>query len=65
MISEVERSSGGPDAPITREKVVEKFRSLADPVLGPHRARAVVEKVMAIEHEKDVRELTRLLTPEA
>lgn len=61
--AEVERSSGGPDAPIPREKVIEKFRLLADPVLGLKQATAVVEKVMHLEEEPDIRELTRLIVP--
>jgi len=62
--AEVEQSSGGPDAPVPREKVIEKFQVLADPILGSERARAVVEKVMHLEREPDVRDLTNLLTPE-
>ena len=62
--AEVERSSGGPEAPIPRERVIEKFRLLADPILGSERARAVVEKVMYLEKEPDIRGLTKLLTSE-
>lgn len=61
--AEVERSSGGPDAPLPREKVIEKFRLLADPILSSERARTVVEKVMRLEREPDIRGLTELLTP--
>jgi len=61
--AEVERSSGGPDAPLPREKVVDKFRVLADPVLGPKAAEAVVEMIMNLEKESDIRKLTRLLIP--
>ena len=63
--AEVERSSGGPDAPLPREKVVDKFRSLADPILGAEKARIVVEKVMSLEKEPDIRDLTKFLTPES
>jgi 2-methylcitrate dehydratase PrpD len=62
--AEVERSSGGPDAPLPREKVVEKFRSLADPVLGAEQARIIVEKVMHLEKEPDIHDLTNFLIPE-
>jgi 2-methylcitrate dehydratase PrpD len=61
--AEVERSSGGPDAPVSRDKVIDKFRVLADPVLGPEQAGAVVEMVMGLEKEPDIRKLTRLLMP--
>ena len=63
--AEVERSSGGPDAPLPRERVVDKFRSLADPILGTEQARIIVEKVMHIEKEPDIRNLTKFLTPES
>ena len=63
--AEVERSSGGPEAPLPREKVIEKFRFLADPILSPEPARAVVEKVMHLERASDIRSLTKLLTPGA
>jgi len=62
--AEVERSNGGPDAPLPREKVVEKFRSLAGPVLGAEQAQMTVEKVMHLEKEHDIRELTKLLNPD-
>lgn len=61
--AEVERSSGGPDAPLSREMVVEKFRSLADPILGSRQAETVVDRVMHLEEEPDIRRLTRLLIP--
>jgi 2-methylcitrate dehydratase PrpD len=61
--SEVERSGGGPDAPLSREKIQEKFISLAEPVIGNDRADEVIKKVEAIERVNDIRDLTELLIP--
>lgn len=60
---EVERSAGGPDAPWPLEKVQEKFRSLADPVIGPEKALAVIDAVTELHELSDIREVTRLLVP--
>jgi 2-methylcitrate dehydratase PrpD len=48
--------------PVPGEEIVEKFVALASDVLGPDRARAVVEIVDQVETIKDVRDLTTLLT---
>ena len=48
--------------PVPGEEIVEKFVALASDVLGPNRARAVVEIVDQVETIKDVRDLTTLLT---
>ena len=61
--SEVERSGGGPDAPLSKEKIQEKFRSLTEPVIGREQTDAVIEKVETIEGVRDIRDLTRLLVP--
>ena len=61
--SEVERSGGGPDAPLSKEKIQEKFRSLTEPVIGREQTDAVIEKVETIEGVKDIRDLTRLFVP--
>ena len=60
---EVERSAGGPDAPWPLEKVQEKFRSLADPVIGPEKALSVIDAVTELHELSDIREVTRLLVP--
>jgi len=60
---EVERSGGGPDAPLSAEKVQEKFRSLADPVIGPEQATVVADIVANLHELSDIRELTALLMP--
>jgi len=45
------------------EKVQEKFRSLADPVIGPEKALAVIDAVTEVRELSDIREVTRLLVP--
>lgn len=47
---------------LPRERLVEKFHSLNDPILGAQRAAEVVEAVSRLEDLPDVRELTALLT---
>ncbi|MFQ5830342.1 MAG: MmgE/PrpD family protein [Candidatus Methylomirabilia bacterium] len=49
--------------PIPHVELVDKFLSLAGPVLGESRAKAVIESVGRVEDMKDVRELTTLLVP--
>ncbi|MFH1124789.1 MAG: MmgE/PrpD family protein [Pseudomonadota bacterium] len=58
---EVERSGGGPDAPLPLGKIQGKFRSLADPVIGQERGAAALDLIPRLEEVPDIRELTRLL----
>jgi 2-methylcitrate dehydratase PrpD len=60
---EVERSGGGPDAPLSREMVLNKFRSLAEPVIGHKQSEAVIDKVGVLGDIADIRDITRLLIP--
>src|SRR5256884_2151094 len=48
---------GTADNPIPREEAVAKARDLISPVLGATASSALIEKVLAIENVKDVREL--------
>ena len=61
--SEVERSGGGPEAPLSKEKIQGKFLSLAEPVIGKAQAGAVIEQVETLEGLKDIRDFTKLLIP--
>jgi len=61
--AEVERSGGGPDAPLSKEMVLNKFRSLAEPVIGHEQSEAVIDKVGIIGDIADIRDVTRLLIP--
>ena len=47
--------------PMTREEVVAKARDLITPVLGPATCTALIDRVLAIENLKDIRELRPLL----
>jgi 2-methylcitrate dehydratase PrpD len=47
--------------PMSRAQVVAKSRDLMAPVLGSGQTTQLIERVLAIEHMKDVRELGRLL----
>ena len=46
---------------LPRERLVEKFHVLNDPILGAQRAAEVVDAVSRLEELSDVRELTALL----
>jgi 2-methylcitrate dehydratase PrpD len=52
---------GTAENPMTREEVVAKARDLISPVLGSTACAALVEKVLALENVKDVRELRPVL----
>ena len=47
--------------PMTREEIVAKAHDLVAPVLGPAACDKLIEKVLAIESVKDIRELRPLL----
>ncbi|MGH9356248.1 MAG: MmgE/PrpD family protein, partial [Terriglobia bacterium] len=47
--------------PMTREEVAAKARDLMTPVFGSTQCNNLIEKVLAIENVKDVRELRPLL----
>ncbi len=46
---------------LPRERLVEKFHALNDPILGAQRAAEVVDAVSRLEEMSDIRELTALL----
>jgi 2-methylcitrate dehydratase PrpD len=57
----VEHVRGTPDNPMTREEVVAKARELMAPVLGDKVCSNLIERVLALEGVKDIRELRPLL----
>jgi 2-methylcitrate dehydratase PrpD len=61
--AKVEGSAGGPDAPLAKEKLQEKFRSLAEPIIGAKRSRTILEMVDRITEISDIRNLIELLMP--
>ncbi len=52
---------GAAENPMTRDEVVAKARDLITPVLGASASAALIEKVLAIESLKDIRELRSVL----
>ena len=54
---------GTPDNPMPRDEVVRKCRDLVEPVLGKATGAALIDKVLALEAVKDVRELRGVLQP--
>lgn len=54
---------GGHDRPLDDEERERKFRSLAEPVIGPARSSELMERVYTIESVTDVSEIAALLTP--
>jgi 2-methylcitrate dehydratase PrpD len=52
---------GTAENPMTRDEVVAKARDLISPVLGSPACAALIEKVLALENVKDVRELRPVL----
>jgi 2-methylcitrate dehydratase PrpD len=54
---------GTADNPMTREEVVDKARSLITPVLGDAVCSSLIEKVLALESVKDIRDLRPALQP--
>jgi 2-methylcitrate dehydratase PrpD len=57
----VEHVRGTPENPMTRDEVVAKARELMTPVLGAATCSALIERVLALDNVKDIRELRPLL----
>ena len=60
-----ERYRGGPENPFTRADLHAKFTDCAGLFLPPARIQRVLELIESADRLKDVRELTRAMTPEA
>ncbi len=61
LTERVDAVRGTPDNPMTRDEVVAKARDLMTPVLGAGKSASLIEKVLAIEAVKNIRELRPLL----
>jgi len=57
----VEHVRGTPENPMTRDEVVAKARELMAPVLGAQTCSKLIERVLALDIVKDIRELRPLL----
>jgi 2-methylcitrate dehydratase PrpD len=61
LTERVDAVRGTAENPMTRAEVVAKARDLMTPVIGPARSSGLIDKVLALENVKDVRELRPLL----
>jgi 2-methylcitrate dehydratase PrpD len=61
LTERVEHVRGTPENPMTRDEVVAKARELMAPVLGAATCSKLIERVLALDTVKDVRELRPLL----
>jgi 2-methylcitrate dehydratase PrpD len=61
LTERVEHVRGTPENPMTRDEVVAKARELMTPVLGAATCSNLIERVLALDTVKDVRELRPLL----
>jgi 2-methylcitrate dehydratase PrpD len=61
LTERVESVRGTPENPMSREEVVAKARDLINPILGAAKCDALIEKLLALETTKDIRELRPLL----
>ena len=57
----VEAVRGTAENPMTREEVITKARELTTPLLGADKSAKLIQKILALESVKDVRELRPLL----
>lgn len=53
---------GDAENPISEDEVIDKFESLAEPVVGAARAERIVAAVLSLEDVKNVAQLGRLLS---
>jgi 2-methylcitrate dehydratase PrpD len=61
LTERVEHVRGTPENPMTRDEVVAKARELMTPVLGAATCSNLIERMLALDTVKDVRELRPLL----
>jgi 2-methylcitrate dehydratase PrpD len=61
LTERVEHVRGTPENPMTRDEVIAKARELMAPVLGAAACSSLIERVLALDTVKDVRELRPLL----
>jgi 2-methylcitrate dehydratase PrpD len=59
----IEAVRGTPDNPMTREEVTAKARDLMAPFLGTEKSSRLIEAILAIETNKDIRTLRPFLQP--
>lgn len=63
VTSSVETPRGDPTKPLTRDHIERKFRSLAEPVLGPSASAEIVELINDLDRQQSLERLMALLVP--
>ncbi|KWV54149.1 hypothetical protein AS026_02450 [Rhizobium altiplani] len=58
-----EAPSGSPEKPMTRSAILDKFFSMASPMIGEKNATEVMNRVFNIEHERDISDILKLTQP--
>jgi 2-methylcitrate dehydratase PrpD len=53
---------GDPENPVSREKLVDKFRSLAGGVFSKEKVERIIEIIFRLDEVSDIRQLTKLIT---
>jgi aconitate decarboxylase len=61
----IDHPRGGIQHPLTNTEVIEKFHSLADPLVGAERAREIERAILSLESLDDIGGLTALLAASA
>src|ERR1700676_2201073 len=61
LVERVEAVRGTPENPMSRDEVVAKARDLMTSVLGAASCSALIDKILALDNVKDIRELRHLL----
>jgi 2-methylcitrate dehydratase PrpD len=61
----IEHPRGGIQQPLTNAEVIEKFHTLADPLVGAERAGAIERAILSLESLEDIGGLTELLAASA
>jgi len=61
LTERVEAVRGTAENPMTREEVITKARELTTPLLGTDKSAKLIQKILALDSVKDVRELRPLL----
>lgn len=56
--------TGSPEKPMARSAIIEKFLSMATPILGDQNASECVARVLELEAVGDIREILRLTRPQ-
>ena len=62
--AKIEYPKGDPENPLTWEELIQKFTDLVSPVYSEEKQKKIIDRVRALENEKDLNSFTRLLLAE-